>query len=196
MSYYDVSTGFFPVPVKACFSKREFHKILKQHGIPLTAGVEAAPLERGVAETHTFSGCIDAMIVVVYDLNKIMEDLAGMAGVIAHESSHVVERILEYVGEQVEDFGEETRAYLMQYLVEQMYHAALLEISKYAKRKGNRTKTDEGGETSGGIVSEVGKSEYDGSTGQDRDSPEDISGRVKGSQGKAIRKAKSSNKSN
>lgn len=186
MSYYDVSTGFFPVPVKACFSKREFHKILKQQGIPLTAGVEAAPLEKGVAETHTFSGYVDPLIVVVYNLEKIMEDLAGMAGVVAHESSHVIERILEYVGEHVADFGEETRAYLMQYLVEQMYHAALQEISKHAKRKGNRAKADEGGEASGGTMSEVDKPKHDGSTGQDSNPPEDIPSGVKGPQGETI----------
>lgn len=193
MSYFDVDTGFFPVPVKACFSKKAFHKVLKDHAIPLSVSLDCAPLENGIAETHTFSGDhIMALIVVVYDLETIGKDVAALAGTIAHESVHVVERILEYVGEKVQDFGEESRAYLTQHLVEQMFQGACVEIMKSEKRKSNRKKTDTKSETGGGTVSEVGEPQHDGGSGPDSDTKENLSSGTKGSRRAAVRQTKSS----
>jgi len=189
MIYYDINTGFFPVSVKACFSKRAFHKALKDHGLPIESGIEAAPLEKGIAETHTFTTPAGSFVMVVYNLDAMKEDIVALAGVVAHESSHVIERVLEFVGEEVQDFGEETRAYFMQALVEQMYQAALEETYKSAKRKGNRKQADKKGEVAGGTVPEVGEPKHDGSAGQDSHLQGDLSGGTKGSKGKAVPKA-------
>lgn len=189
MRYYDISTGFFPVSVKACFSKRAFHKIVKDHGLPIESGVDAAPLEKGVAETHTFTTPAGSFVVVVYNLTSVKEDIVALAGIVAHETCHVIERVLEYVGEQVEDFGEETRAYLTQYLVEQMYQAAFEEMYRDAKRKGGRKQADKEGQGAGGTVPEVGEPKHDGGSGQGSDIQGDLSGGTKRPKRKAVPEA-------
>ena len=108
--YYHVDVGFYPVPVKMCFTPKAFYKVLEDHGI--TAKPDMAPLELGIAETHSFSSVKEAVIVVVFSLAECIDNAALLASVVAHESTHVISRILDHIGEDVDDFGEETRAYL------------------------------------------------------------------------------------
>jgi hypothetical protein len=163
-TYFHVDVGFFPVPVKMCFTPKAFYKVLKDHGI--TAQPEMAPLELGIAETHSFSTTKEAVVIVVFNLAECVDNAALLASVIAHESTHVVARILDHIGEDVEDFGEETRAYLTEWLVRQMFTACLAEVGKIAKRKENRTKAGKKGQGEGGPVPEVGKPVDDGGAGQ------------------------------
>lgn len=162
-TYFHVDVGFFPVPVKMCFTPKAFYKVLKDHGI--TAQPEMAPLELGIAETHSFSTTKEAIVVVVFSLAECVDNAALLASVIAHESTHVVARILEHIGEDVEDFGEESRAYLTEWLVRQMFTACLAEVGKIAKRKENRTKAGKKGQGEGGPVPEVGKPVDNGGAG-------------------------------
>jgi len=187
MSYYHVDAGFFPTPVKVCFTKKDFHKILKEHNIPIEVAVEAGPLIAGIAETHAFNKFGDAFVVVIFNLELIQDDLACMAGVVAHECSHVIERILEHIGEDVTDFGEETRAYLMQHIVEQIFQGCLMEMHKNAKRKVTGKATVKAGQAEGGTVPEVGVAGGDGGAGQDSDpsGAGDLRG-VEGLQGGAV----------
>ncbi len=187
MSYYDIQTGFFPVPVKACFSVADFEKTLKQMGCHPSVAEEAAPLEKGIAETHSFEGeGFGILILVVYNLEVISKNICSLAGVIAHETVHVVERILEYVGEKRAEFGEESRAYLTQCIVEQMFEAASKEIFKLEKRSSNRKKAENKSGSPGGNVSEVGQPEPDGSSGQDSSSQGSASGGGEGPTGQAV----------
>jgi hypothetical protein len=187
MSYYHVDAGFFPTPVKVCFTKKDFHKILKEHNIPIEVAVEAGPLVAGIAETHAFNKFGDAFVVVIFNLELIQDDLACMAGVVAHECSHVIERILEHIGEDVTDFGEETRAYLMQHIVEQIFQGCLMEMHKNAKRKVTGKATVKAGQAEGGTVPEVGVAGGDGGAGQDSNpsGEGDLRG-VEGLQGGAV----------
>lgn len=162
-TYFHVDVGFFPVPVKMCFTPKAFYKVLKDHGI--TAQPDMAPLELGIAETHSFSTTKEAIVIVVFNLVECVDNAALLASVIAHESTHVVARILEHIGEDVEDFGEESRAYLTEWLVRQMFTACLVEVGKIAKRKENRTKAGKKGQGEGGPVPEVGKPVDDGGAG-------------------------------
>ena len=163
-AYFHVDVGFFPVPVKLCFTSQAFYKVLKDHGI--AAQPEMAPLELGIAETHSFSTSKEAIVIVVFNLLECVDNAALLASVVAHEATHVVARVLEHIGEEVEDFGEESRAYLTEWLVRQMFTACLVEVGKIAKRKENRTKTGKKDKGEGGPVPEVGKPIDDGGAGQ------------------------------
>jgi len=163
-AYFHVDVGFFPVPVKMCFTSQAFYKVLKDHGI--AAQPEMAPLELGIAETHSFSTTKEAIVIVVFNLVECVDNAALLASVVAHEATHVVARVLEHIGEDVEDFGEESRAYLTEWLVRQMFTACLVEVAKIAKRKENRTKTGKKGQGEGGPLPEVGKPIDDGGAGQ------------------------------
>lgn len=187
-NYYHVDVGFFPVPVKMCFTSKAFYKVLKDHGI--TAQPEMAPLELGIAETHSFSSTKEAIIVVVFNLVECVDNAALLASVVAHESTHVISRILDHIGEDVEDFGEESRAYLTEWLVRQMFTACLAEVGRIAKRKENRTKVGQKGQGEGGPVPEVGKPVDDGGAGQTGDlQGQDNPSGVEGPKGTLKRKA-------
>ena len=187
-AYFHVDVGFFPVPVKMCFTSQAFYKVLKDHGI--TAQPDMAPLELGIAETHSFSTAKEAIVIVVFNLIECVDNAALLASVVAHEATHVVARVLEHIGEDEEDFGEESRAYLTEWLVRQMFMACLVEVAKIAKRKENRTKTGKKDKGEGGPVPEVGKPVDDGGAGQASDPQQqsDPSG-VEGPKGKTKRKA-------
>ena len=163
-AYFHVDVGFYPVPVKMCFTSKAFYKVLKDHGI--AAQPDMAPLELGIAETHSFSTPKEAIVIVVFNLIECVDNAALLASVVAHEATHVVARVLEHIGEEVEDFGEESRAYLTEWLVRQMFMACLVEVGKIAKRKENRTKTGKKDKGEGGPVPEVGKPVDDGGAGQ------------------------------
>lgn len=162
-AYFHVDVGFFPVPVKMCFTSQAFYKVLKDHGI--TAQPDMAPLELGIAETHSFSTPKEAIVIVVFNLLECVDNAALLASVVAHEATHVVARVLEHIGEDVEDFGEESRAYLTEWLVRQMFTACLVEVAKIAKRKENRTKVGKKSEGKGWPMPEVGKPVDDGGAG-------------------------------
>ncbi len=162
-AYFHVDVGFFPVPVKMCFTSQAFYKVLKDHGI--TAQPDMAPLELGIAETHSFSTPKEAIVIVVFNLLECVDNAALLASVVAHEATHVVARVLEHIGEDVEDFGEESRAYLTEWLVRQMFTACLVEVAKIAKRKENRTKVGKKSEGEGWPMPEVGKPVDDGGAG-------------------------------
>jgi len=187
-AYFHVDVGFFPVPVKMCFTSQAFYKVLKDHGI--AAQPEMAPLELGIAETHSFSTPKEAIVIVVFNLIECVDNAALLASVVAHEATHVVARVLEHIGEEVEDFGEESRAYLTEWLVRQMFTACLVEVAKIAKRKENRTKVSKKSEGEGWPMPEVGKPVDDGGAGQasDPQQPSDPSG-VERPKGKTKRKA-------
>ena len=183
-----MDVGFFPVPVKMCFTSKAFYKVLRDHGI--AAQPDMAPLELGIAETHSFSTNKEAIVIVVFNLIECVDNAALLASVVAHEATHVVARVLEHIGEEVEDFGEESRAYLTEWLVRQMFTACLVEVAKIAKRKENRTKTGQKDQGEGGPVPEVVEPVDDGGAGQagvlqGQDNP---SG-VEGPQGRTKRKA-------
>jgi len=186
-AYFHVDVGFFPVPVKMCFTSQAFYKVLKDHGI--TAQPDMAPLELGIAETHSFSTPKEAIVIVVFNLIECVDNAALLASVVAHEATHVVARVLEHIGEDVEDFGEESRAYLTEWLVRQMFTACLVEVAKIAKRKENRTKIGKKDQGEGGPVPEVGEPVNDGGAGQasDLQGPDNSSG-VERPEGRTKRK--------
>lgn len=166
MSAYTIDAGFFPTPIEVCFSNRDFFKALKKYGLPEDLNPEMKPLDKGVAETHAFGRYGEAFVVVLFNVESFAHDVSSMAGIVAHETVHVVERIFDHVGED-DVVGEETRAYLVQHLVEQIFQACVMEIHAYAKRKSTRKTSNQISEGKEGAMLEVGQPQHDGGTGQD-----------------------------
>ena len=143
--YYHVDCGHFPVLIKLCFSNADFQRILEDHDIKL----KATALDEGVAETHYLSDGKEGIVVMVFDLAECEDDEpATLVGIVAHEATHCVCRVFEHIGEEVENIGEESRAYLTEHVVKQIWKGIEMEKEKRAreadravsKQKGKRAK--------------------------------------------------------
>ena len=167
-NYYHVDCGHFPAQIKLCFSNEDFQMILKDHGIP----TKTTALDEGIAETHYLTDGKQGIIILVFDLTECDEGAASLAGTVAHEATHCVCRVFEHIGEEVEDIGEESRAYLTEHIVKQItqgiiLHKASLETMKNAG-KGNRKVSKQKNQGREGTIVQMDK-HSDGSAGQDCD---------------------------
>ena len=149
-NYYHVDAGHFKVQIKLCFDQAEFQKILQDHDIK----AKTTALDAGIAETHYLSDGREGIIILIFDLAECDENPAYLAGVIAHEATHCVCRIFEHIGEEVEDIGEESRAYLTEHIVMQLTQAVITEKEKHA-RKTDRNPPKQKGEGGGGTELQV-----------------------------------------
>ena len=129
--YYHVDCGHFPVQIKLCFSNTDFQRILADHDITL----KATALDEGVAETHYLTDGKVGIVVLVFDLEECDDEPALLAGIVAHEATHCVCRVFEHIGEEPEDIGEESRAYLTEHVVKQIWKAIELEKDKNARER-------------------------------------------------------------
>jgi hypothetical protein len=143
--YYHVDCGHFPVQIKLCFSNTDFQRILEDHDIK----TKTTALDEGVAETHYLSDGKVGIVIMVFDLAECEDDEpANLVGVVAHEATHCVCRVFDHIGEDVEDIGEESRAYLTEHVVKQIWKGIEMEKEKRAreadravsKQKGKRAK--------------------------------------------------------
>jgi hypothetical protein len=139
--YYNIDTGFLPSQLKLCFSNEVFQKILKDHNIQ----TKEEALELGMAETHIFTEGKKAVMVVVFDLVECdSADPSLLVSTICHESVHCAYRVLEYSGDEVGDWSEETFAYLTDHISKQIYTGIQVEKRKReehriaAEQKGKR----------------------------------------------------------
>jgi hypothetical protein len=132
-NYYHIDCGFFPVQIKLCFSNKEYQKILSDYNVEM----KATALDIGVAETHLIPTQQSGIIVLVFNLAECSDDWSELMGFIVHEASHCVNQVFEVIGEDQDNIGDETRAYLIQHLVKQITKGIILEREKNA-RKGNR----------------------------------------------------------
>jgi hypothetical protein len=130
-NYYHVNTGFLPQIVKVAFSDKDFQAILRDHNLD----VDIQAFKAGEAETHYISGRGATLIIMVFDLSLYVDNDIVLVGVIAHEVSHAVDRLSEYIGG--DPISDEPRAYLTETLVRQIY-AAVHEERKIHARKADR----------------------------------------------------------
>ena len=129
--YYHVDCGHFPVQIKLCFSDQDFQMILKDHGIQ----TKATALDEGVAETHYITDGKQGIIILVFDLLECDDNSYNLAGVVAHEATHCVCRVFEHIGEDQENIGEESRAYLTEHIVKQIWKAIEVEKEKNVRER-------------------------------------------------------------
>ncbi len=143
-NYYKLNVGFFPDVVKLCFDDKVFQQILKDHDVTL----KASALDCGIAETHLIGDGKDAIIILVFDMSLVNDNLGELVDTIAHEVSHAVDHLAEHIGEE-DNFVHETRAYLSGHLAGQIFKICMHEKEKYA-RKANRKIPNKKGSGVGG----------------------------------------------
>ena len=184
-NYYHVDCGHFPAQIKLCFDNNEFQKILADHNI----NAKATALDTGVAETHYMTDGREGIIIMVFDLDECDEGPAYLAGVIAHEATHCVCRVFEHIGEEPEDIGEESRAYLTEHIVKQITQAVIVEREKHARERDRAVSKQKGKRAKRADV-QVDK-HSDGSTGQDSNTQQqDSSSGAENGNGSVIGEAK------
>lgn len=138
--YYKLDVGFYPDVMKVCFSDKVFQQILKDHKVT----IKADALDIGVAETHLIGDDKDALVILVFDLEKLTDGIDEVVGAIAHEVSHAIDHLAEYIGED-DGIKGETRAYLSESLVRQLFKITMAEKNKNAgkaDRKISRKKSN------------------------------------------------------
>ena len=158
-NYYKLNVGFFPDVVKLCFDDKVFQQILKDHDVTL----KASALDCGIAETHLIGDGKDAIIILVFDMSLVNDNLGELVDTIAHEVSHTVDHLAEHIGED-DNFVHETRAYLSGHLAGQIFKICMHEKEKYA-RKASRKISKQAGQRKQRPLVQVDKFS-DGSTGQ------------------------------
>jgi hypothetical protein len=128
-NYYKLDVGFFPDVVKLCFDDKVFQQILKDHDVTL----KASALDCGIAETHLIGDGKNAIIILVFDMSLVNDNLGELVDTIAHEVSHAVDHLAEHIGE-TDNFVNETRAYLSGHLAGQIFKICVHEKEKYARK--------------------------------------------------------------
>lgn len=182
--YFHVDCGHFPVQIKLCFSNDDFQKVLRDHDIIM----KATALDEGIAETHYLTDGKQGIIVMVFDLEECEgEDPAVLAGVIAHEATHCTCRVFEHIGEEPEDIGEESRAYLTEHIVRQITKAIEVQKERDA-RKTSRAVPKQKGKAAGRAEPQVDQ-HNNRRAGQDRvPEPDDPPGRAQDNHWRLVRK--------
>jgi hypothetical protein len=141
--YYEANTGHFGFGIKVCFSDEAYQQALKDSDIT----TKHQCLTVGVAESHYIEqpGTPYAMLGIVFNYDE-MKRLSALdrLGIIYHEVSHTVTHVFEYIGEDENKIGDESRAYLGEYLFKQVvsiYEAE--DKSRASTRKRNRKVSDQ-----------------------------------------------------
>jgi len=148
-NYYKLNVGFFPDIIKLCFDDKVFQQILKDHDVTLKANA----LDSGIAETHLIGDGKDAIIILVFDMSLVNDNLGELVDTITHEVSHAVDHLAEHIGEE-DNFVNETRAYLSGHLAGQIFKICMHEKEKYA-RKASRKVSNKKSQGTGGLVVQV-----------------------------------------
>jgi hypothetical protein len=158
-NYYKLDVGFFPDIIKLCFDDKVFQQILKDHDVTL----KTSALDCGIAETHLIGDGKDAIIILVFDMSLVNDNLGELVDTITHEVSHAVDHLAEHIGE-TDNFVNETRAYLSGHLAGQIFKICVHEKEKYA-RKASRKISGKKDKRIGGTIVQVDLNS-DGGTGQ------------------------------
>lgn len=112
--YYKIEIPLFPAAdIKLCFCEDDFKTILKDNNIFQKV---VAFEHENVAETHYITDIKHPLIIVVLDLQQMIDPKSDfyLAATVCHESTHAAQRVFDLVGEETP--GEETRAYLTEYI--------------------------------------------------------------------------------
>jgi hypothetical protein len=137
--YYKLNVGFYPDVMKMCFDDKVFQQILKDHNITLKANA----LDTGCAETHQIGDGKSGIIILAFNLAEIGETTAEVFDTIAHEVSHAIDHLAEFIGEEDGIIGE-TRAYLTGSLVKQVFKIYEHEKENHARKASRKVPSQKG----------------------------------------------------
>ena len=181
--YYKLDVGFYPDVMKLCFNDKVFQQILKDHSITL----KASALDTGCAETHQIGDGKSGIIILVFNLAEIGDTTAEVFDTIAHESSHAIDHLADFIGEE-DGISGETRAYLTGSLVRQIFKIYENEKEKNA-RKANRKVSDKTGKGKRGSDVQVDLQRDGGARSDSVSVGQDILSRIENGNWRPIAKA-------
>jgi len=167
--YFVVKVPIFPANIHVCLDEPAFKQALKDKNV--LQKVEM--LEGGaMAETHSIPTADGkTFIALLLDLTSIDDFDATLV----HESVHLVYRVFEYIGEETP--GEETRAYLTEYVYKELKRG----IDEHGIGKRNRKLLEQKNQAVIGALIQMAE-QRDGSAGSDSVSkPKSVSSRTKDS---------------
>jgi hypothetical protein len=133
--YYIADTGHFGIPIKVCFSNAAFQYAVADSHIT----TRHSALDVGLAESHFIEqeGTQNAMLAIVFNYEDMAKtDALERMGVIYHEVSHTVTHVFEFIGEDENKIGDESRSYLGEHIFKQVF-------SIYATEEEKRERTRE-----------------------------------------------------
>jgi hypothetical protein len=133
--------------MKVCFSNTVFQQILKDHKVTM----KAEALDIGVAETHLIGDGQDALVILVFNLEALTDGIDEVVGAIAHEVSHAIDHLAEYIGED-DGIKGETRAYLSESLVRQLFKITMAEKNNNARKADRKISRKKGNTKQGANV--------------------------------------------
>lgn len=152
--YRVIKVPIFPANIHVCFDEPAFKQVLKDKNIPQ----KVEYLEDGaMAEVHAIPTADGrTAIIIVLDFKHIQD----LDCTLVHESVHLVYRIFEYMNEDTP--GEETRAYLTEYVYKELKRI----IDEPDVRKRYRKVLDEKNKTVVGALIQMAE-HSNGSAGSD-----------------------------
>ena len=166
----------FPANIYICLDEAAFRQLLKDKNVPQKIDYLEGGAMAEVHSTPTADG--RTLISLIMDLNAI----DNLDATLVHESVHLVYRIFEYMNEETP--GEETRAYLTEYIFKEV--KKILDEPNIRKRY--RKILEQKNQAVIGALLQMAE-HSDGGAGSDSDSqPKNIIRRTKDGNGKVITK--------
>ena len=174
--YHVIKVPIFPANIHVCLDEVAFKQALKDKNVLQKVEI----MENGaMAETHSVPTADGRTFIgLLLDLNAI-DDLDAT---LVHESVHLVYRIFEYMCEETP--GEETRAYLTEYVYKQIKR--VLDEPNFRKR--HREILDKKNQTVIGALIQMAEQRDGGSRSDSDPKPKDSVRRTKNTDRKTITK--------
>ena len=142
LPYYIADTGHFGIKIKVCFDDASFQQAVRDSKIT----TRHQSLDIGLAESHFIEqeGTMHAMLAIVFNFDEMEKcDALERMGVIYHEVSHTVTHVFEYIGEDEQKIGDESRSYLGEHIFKQVFSIYATEEDKRERtRERNRKSPD------------------------------------------------------
>ena len=142
LPYYIADTGHFGIKIKVCFDDNAFQQAVRDSKIT----TRHQSLDIGLAESHFIEqeGTMHAMLAIVFNFDEMEKcDALERMGVIYHEVSHTVTHVFEYIGEDDQKIGDESRSYLGEHIFKQVFSIYATEEDKRERtRERNRKSPD------------------------------------------------------
>jgi len=179
--YYIADTGHFGIKIKVCFDDASFQQAVRDSKIT----TRHQSLDIGLAESHFIEqeGTMHAMLAIVFNFDEMEKcDALERMGVIYHEVSHTVTHVFEYIGEDEQKIGDESRSYLGEHIFKQVFSIYATEEDKRERtRERNRKSPDKENQAVIGALIQMAE-QRDGGAGSDSIlESESVSSRTKNS---------------
>ena len=181
LPYYLADTGHFGIKIKVCFNDNAFQQAVRDSKIT----TRHQSLDIGLAESHFIEqeGTMHAMLAIVFNFEEMEKcDALERMGVIYHEVSHTVTHVFEYIGEDDQKIGDESRSYLGEHIFKQVFSIYATEEDKRERtRERNRKSPDKENQAVIGALIQMAEQRDRGAGSDSVLESESVSGRTKNS---------------